>query len=116
MMATWRFYGRRQPLVELQRILDGARWFFCRIQGRRRIGKTTLLTQLAQDNPSVAARLVYMQVPDSDERDVVAVFRRSLEESELPLAPHADGRGEPVSRHGPGDWPAVPGRCAGGAR
>lgn len=82
-MADWSFYGRTEPLAELTRIVDAGRWFFCRIDGRRRIGKTTLLSQLAKTDDALAAKLIYMQVPDSDERDVAATFRRSLSECEL---------------------------------
>jgi len=85
-MAEWGFYGREAPLKELQRIIDTDRWFFCRIQGRRRIGKTTLLSKLAQSRGDLAERLIYMQVPDSDERDVATSFRRSLGESDLAIA------------------------------
>lgn len=85
-MADWRFYGRREPLSDLLHVINGGRWFFCRVQGRRRIGKTSLLAKLTEANADMAARLVYMQVPDSDERDVVATFRRSLIESDFDLA------------------------------
>ena len=43
---------------------------------RRRIGKTSLLGQLARQQASIAERLIYMQVPDSDERDVAYTFAR----------------------------------------
>jgi AAA+ ATPase superfamily predicted ATPase len=84
-MAEWDFYGRSEELAELRRIVHARHWFFCRIEGRRRIGKTTLLSQLARESPVLASRLVYMQVPDSDERDVAATLRRSLEDSEETL-------------------------------
>ncbi|SCC93025.1 ATPase [Thiomonas sp. X19] len=87
-MAEWNFYGRTGELAELRRVVQARRWFFCRIEGRRRIGKTTLLSQLARESQVLASHLVYMQVPDSDERDVAATLRRSLEDSEgaLPRA------------------------------
>ncbi|WP_459572430.1 ATP-binding protein [Cupriavidus sp. 8B] len=66
----------------MDRIVRGPKWFFCRIQGRRRIGKTTLLRELSTSEPSLLARIVYMQIPDSDERDVAAGFRRALEDCE----------------------------------
>lgn len=86
-MAEWSFYGRGSALAELRKIVNESRWFFCRISGRRRIGKTTLLRELAQGSPTLSARLLYLQVPDSDEIDVAASFRRQLEESEFPAAP-----------------------------
>lgn len=85
-MTDWQFYGRTEPLSELSRILKGGRWFFCRIEGRRRIGKTSLLSQLAKNDATLPERLIYMQVPDSDERDVATAFRRSLIDSEHRLA------------------------------
>jgi AAA+ ATPase superfamily predicted ATPase len=81
-MSDWNFYGRAEPLTELRRIVDSRRWFFCRIEGRRRIGKTTLLGELARKDADLAERLVYMQVPDSDERDVAYTFRQSLQSCE----------------------------------
>ncbi|MDH4394541.1 MAG: ATP-binding protein [Limnobacter sp.] len=77
-MSIWNFYGRSEPLAELRRIVESGRWFFCRIEGRRRIGKTTLLSELAKKEERLSTRLIYMQVPDSDERDVTYTFRQSL--------------------------------------
>lgn len=74
---SWNFYGRK-PQLDLMRTLLGGRWFFARITGRRRIGKTELLKQLASTDPVLDERLVYLQVPDSDERDVVATFKQAL--------------------------------------
>jgi AAA+ ATPase superfamily predicted ATPase len=85
-MSDWQFYGRTEPLLELARIVNAGRWFFCRIEGRRRIGKTSLLSQLAKGDASLSERLIYMQVPDSDERDVATAFRRSLSDCDHSLA------------------------------
>jgi hypothetical protein len=38
----WGLYGRRDELDQLSGIFDRGRWFFVKISGRRRIGKTTL--------------------------------------------------------------------------
>jgi len=81
-MADWLFYGRNKDLDDLRALVNTPRWFFCRIQGRRRIGKTALLKQLASSDEGLQARLLYMQVPDSDEHDVVATFRTTLEQSD----------------------------------
>src|SRR5262249_20797706 len=78
---NWNFYGRAEPLAELRRIVEAERWFFCRIEGRRRIGKTTLLGHLARSG-DMSSQLIYMQTPDSDERDVAATFRRGLSEAD----------------------------------
>lgn len=87
-MTQWGFYGRAIELAELRRIVQAKRWFFCRIEGRRRIGKTTLLSRLSRESDDLATKIIYMQVPDSDERDVAATLRRSLESSdgEVPRA------------------------------
>ncbi|NRO97319.1 AAA family ATPase [Paraburkholderia sp. NMBU_R16] len=85
-MAEWGFYGRAEPLAELSRVVNSGRWFFCRIEGRRRIGKTTLISHLARNNDRLSSHLIYMQVPDSDERDVAATFQRALNDSDHILA------------------------------
>lgn len=74
---TWKFYGRSTELDTLRRLLARQQWFFCAISGRRRIGKTSLIRQALQTLPH-ATQAVYLQVPDSDERDVVAVFADAL--------------------------------------
>ena len=85
-MADWSFYGRDHDISALRSIVNSPRWFFCRVQGRRRIGKTALLMQLANSDHQFRSRLIYMQVPDSDELDVVATFRTALQESDIHLA------------------------------
>ena len=77
-MTNWAFYGRHDTLSTLDSLIHKQRWFFCRIQGRRRIGKTTLLKELMKSDPSLAGRMIYMQVPNSDERDVAGGFRRAM--------------------------------------
>lgn len=89
-MAEWGFYGRTDEMTELRRIVESGRWYFARIEGRRRIGKTALLSQLARNGVSLAAHFVYMQVPDSDERDVAGTFRRCLEDDDIPGLPAID--------------------------
>jgi len=76
-MAEWGFYGRSQEISEIEKILQSGRWFFCAISGRRRIGKTTLIRQALLSRPNT--RVVYVQVPDSDERGVVQAFQDALE-------------------------------------
>ena len=65
MAKEWIFCGRAEPIAQLSKIVESGRWFFCRIEGRRRIGKTSLLGHLARQRGLVAERLIYMQVPDS---------------------------------------------------
>ena len=42
---AWGFYGRNDELRQVQKILSRKRWFFAKMTGRRRIGKTTLIQQ-----------------------------------------------------------------------
>lgn len=76
-MKSWKFYGRNTELDTMRRLLSQPRWFFCAISGRRRIGKTSLIREALQSLPQ-ATQAVYLQVPDSDERDVVSVFADAL--------------------------------------
>lgn len=71
--AAWGFYGRRQELNELREILRRERWFFLKVSGRRRIGKTSLVQQALQAEGR--NRILYLQVPDSDPAGVVSSAR-----------------------------------------
>jgi AAA+ ATPase superfamily predicted ATPase len=73
MRTDWGFYGRKTELETLQRVLGRNRWFFLKIAGRRRIGKTSLVQQALQ--PSQRNRVLYIQVPDSDPAGVVSAAR-----------------------------------------
>lgn len=44
-MADWQFFGRTMELGGMSAILRRQRWFFAKITGRRRIGKTGLVQQ-----------------------------------------------------------------------
>jgi uncharacterized protein len=76
MMADWRFYGRTTELDELTAILRRNRWFFAKITGRRRIGKTTLVQQAIAARGSTS--LVYVQIPDSGDAGVLSTFVDAL--------------------------------------
>ena len=74
---AWGFYGRVEELGALQEILGRGRWFFLKVSGRRRIGKTTLIRQaLAATGRD---RVVYVQIPDSDPAGVVSAARDFFE-------------------------------------
>lgn len=75
---SWKFYGRNLELEACAKLVTQPRWFFCAISGRRRIGKTSLIRQTLQSLPQ-APKTIYLQVPDSDERDVVSVFADALQ-------------------------------------
>lgn len=69
----WTFYGRHQELGRLRAIVERQRWFFLRVSGRRRIGKTSLVHQAL--DPTHQDRVLYIQIPDSDPAGVVATAR-----------------------------------------
>lgn len=73
----WGFYGREAELGKLASILDRNRWFFTRITGRRRIGKTTLIQRSLQasgDRP-----LLYLQIPDSAPAGVLSATADAMQ-------------------------------------
>lgn len=72
----WGFYGRREELTRLSTVLGRGRWFFVKVSGRRRIGKTTLVNQALQ--PAQRDRVLYVQIPDSDPAGVVSAARDFL--------------------------------------
>lgn len=69
----WGFYGRRDELESLRDILRRRRWFFLKVSGRRRIGKTSLVQQALQAERR--EQVLYIQVPDSDPAGVVSAAR-----------------------------------------
>jgi uncharacterized protein len=66
----WQFYGRHTELAQLQAVLARDRWFFVRVTGRRRIGKTSLIHRALA--ASGRDRVLYLQIPDSDTAGVLA--------------------------------------------
>lgn len=76
MQKTWGFYGRTREIAMIEDILGRGRWFFCAISGRRRIGKTSLIREAVQ---AAGRRVLYIQIPDSDERGVIQAFQDTLE-------------------------------------
>ncbi|MCA9698076.1 MAG: ATP-binding protein [Myxococcales bacterium] len=75
-MSRWLFYGRGRELLELEEILQRQRWFFARITGRRRIGKTTLIQQALEGSKR---RVFYVQIPDSAPAGVLSAIRDAME-------------------------------------
>jgi hypothetical protein len=66
---SWGFYGRSDELGALRAILARDRWFFARITGRRRIGKTTLVQRALEGDPRP---VLYVQIPDSGPAGVLS--------------------------------------------
>lgn len=71
--STWKFYGRSPELDQLTAILRRDRWFFLKITGRRRIGKTSLVHEALQRTDK--RQVLYVQIPDSDPAGVLATVR-----------------------------------------
>ena len=79
---SWGFYGRQQELQGLRDMLNRQRWFFARITGRRRIGKTTLVQQALQATPT--RPVFYVQIPDSAPAGVLSAAHDAMETFGLP--------------------------------
>lgn len=72
----WGFYGRRVELDQLREIIHRDRWFFAKLSGRRRIGKTALIQEALRgtNRPTF-----YMQVPDSGPAGVLSAVDDAFE-------------------------------------
>jgi len=81
-MSEWGFYGRRDELSRLAEIFGRGRFFFVKIAGRRRIGKSALVRQAMRDVPG---RLVlYVQIPDSGPGGVLSAWHDAMDAFALP--------------------------------
>jgi AAA+ ATPase superfamily predicted ATPase len=81
---AWGFYGRTQELERLRKILTRDRWFFVKVTGRRRIGKTSLIQQALQ---GIRGRPVfYVQIPDSGPVGVLSAVADSMDTFEIPAS------------------------------
>jgi AAA+ ATPase superfamily predicted ATPase len=80
----WGFYGRRAELGQLQDIFSRNRWFFAKVVGRRRIGKTTLIQEAlrAAKKPGI----LYVQVPDSGPAGVLSAVDDAFQTFNIPEA------------------------------
>lgn len=76
-MMEWKFYGRQTELEKLKAILGRERWFFAKITGRRRIGKTRLIQQALLETGHRS--VFYLQIPDSAPSGVIAAVRDAAE-------------------------------------
>lgn len=82
-MADWKFFGRKEQLAELERMLDRKRWFFAKVTGRRRIGKATLI-QRAMQEIKTNQPVSYVKVPDSEPNGVLSAVNDALETFQIP--------------------------------
>lgn len=78
----WGFYGRNDELHRLQAILARNRWYFVKVTGRRRIGKTALIQRALQGGQ----RIFYVQVPDSGPVGVLSAVADQMDTFEIPAA------------------------------
>lgn len=79
---AWGFYGRSAELSQLQGIVSRNRWFFAKIVGRRRIGKTTLIQEAlrAAKRPNI----LYVQIPDSGPAGVLSAVDDAFQTFNVP--------------------------------
>jgi len=82
-MKPWGFYGRKEQLAVLADVLGRKRWFFAKVTGRRRIGKTTLIQQALQTVHSQQP-VFYVQVPDSEPAGVLSAVTDGLDTFRVP--------------------------------
>lgn len=62
--------------IKLERVLGRQRWFFVKLSGRRRIGKTTLIQHALE---GTRHPLPYLQIPDSGPAGVLSAVRDAFE-------------------------------------
>ena len=78
---SWQFVGRRTELRQLASVLARGRWFFVKLTGRRRIGKTTLVRQAVElSNQPV----LYVQLPDSGDAGVLSQVADAMDTFKIP--------------------------------
>ncbi len=82
-MPDWKFYGRKEQLADLERMLNRKRWFFAKVTGRRRIGKTALILKSMQEIRSNQP-VFYVQIPDSEPAGVLSAVNDALETFSVP--------------------------------
>lgn len=82
-MKPWRFYGRKDQLAVLAEMLNRRRWFFAKVTGRRRIGKTALI-QRAMESVGSDQPVFYVQVPDSEAVGVISAVNDGLDTFRVP--------------------------------
>ncbi|HVJ79471.1 MAG TPA: ATP-binding protein [Planctomycetia bacterium] len=83
-MAEWKFYGRTEQLQGLERMLARRRWFFAKVTGRRRIGKTALVRQ-AMRKIGDSRPIFYVQIPDSEPPGVLSAVNDALDTFQVPV-------------------------------
>ena len=80
---AWGFYGRTEELRTVAQIIGRNRWYFAKMTGRRRIGKTTLIQQAIQAT-GVERPVFYVQIPDSGPAGVLSAVADAYETFGVP--------------------------------
>ena len=83
-MKPWKFYGRTRQLAVLAEMLGRRRWFFAKVSGRRRIGKTALI-QRALQAAGASQPVFYVQIPDSEPAGVLSAVNDALDTFRVPV-------------------------------
>lgn len=81
---SWGFYGRQPEAADLVSLLAARRWFFTKVTGRRRIGKTTLIQEALK--ASGRREVFYVQTPDSAAAGVLSAVADALDTFGLPAS------------------------------
>lgn len=81
-MPPWGFYGRGNELKTLDAIFERKRWFFAKVAGRRRIGKTTLIQRSLQR--AGGKKIFYVQIPDSAPAGVLSAVADAMDQFRVP--------------------------------
>lgn len=89
----WGFYGRSAELASLTQMIGRGRWFFAKLTGRRRIGKTTLINEAIKASGS--RPVFYVQIPDSGPAGVLAAVADAMES--FGIAPETSERPKTLS-------------------
>jgi hypothetical protein len=77
----WRFYGRTTERDRLGAILGRGRWFFVKVTGRRRIGKTSLIQECLRGGTKP---VFYVQIPDSGAGGVLSTVADAMDTFAVP--------------------------------
>jgi AAA+ ATPase superfamily predicted ATPase len=80
---SWGFYGRTEELRTVAQIISRNRWYFAKMTGRRRIGKTTLIQQAIQAT-GAGRPVFYVQIPDSGPAGVISAVSDAFETFGVP--------------------------------
>jgi uncharacterized protein len=83
-MKPWKFYGRADHIQALQTITARKQWFFAKVSGRRRIGKTSLITSVINSGERLNP-ILYIQIPDSEENGVLSAVADFMQIFHVPL-------------------------------